>query len=169
MNRKIFSLGVVGLLLVAGANTVVAEDASGALSTPVPVWQGAAYITAANAACATGNIGVGSNYVSLYRSQVVSPTSDGGGMSFLYGRGGVTVNLPTGVPLPGGPQTATVNAVGISGSTGLYNYSTTFNVNISPPAPSASTVQVFISGTMTNMLGYAGCTITFRASMVLRT
>jgi hypothetical protein len=170
--------------LSAGAHTITAayggasnfaQSTSPALTQTVnpPVYQGVAFVTAVNGgatnACILNGIHVGDYYTMLYRSAAESDNAAyGGGIGFASERSSVALDLAAGQSLSAGPQVRTVTAVGQSSLVGPFSTISTFNLNIAPNPLLATTPGVSISGTVTNMWGFDGCTITLRASLTLR-
>ncbi len=170
--------------LSAGAHTITAayggasnfaQSTSPALTQTVnpPVYQGVAFVTAVNGgatnACVLNGIHVGDYYTMLYRSAAESNNAAyGGGIGFASERSSVALDLAAGQSLLAGAQVRTVTAVGQSSRVGPFTTSSTFDLDIAPNPLLATTPGVSISGTVTNMWGFDGCTITLRASLTLR-
>ncbi len=169
------SAGAHTITAAYGGATDFARSTSPALTQTVnpPVYQGVAFVTAVNGgatnACVRNGIHVGDYYTMLYRSAAESNNAAyGGGIGFASERSSVALDLAAGQSLSAGPQVRTVTAVGQSSRVGPFTASSTFDLDIAPDPLLATTPGVSISGTVTNMWGFDGCTITLRASLTLR-
>jgi hypothetical protein len=91
------------------------------------------------------------------------------GTAFVSPISSVSYVLPAGVSLLGGYQTfPSVSAHGESSDVGPFNYTGSLNLTIAPAPLTPSTSNVYITGTVGDIFGYAGCTVTIRAALALR-
>ena len=157
-------------LSLAAAVTAIAvcPTAGSALSTDVPVYQGTAFVTAVTSACTTNGVAIGNYATMIYRQQPRPKiTAYGGAIQFVSGRSAVSYVMPASTALNGGETNlASVNAYGELSLVGPYSFTGGFDLTISDPTGPAPGVT--ITGTVSNLWGYAGCTATIEASLALR-
>ena len=136
---------------------------------PAPVYEGAAFVTArdggASDACASNGIFAGAGYTLLYRPYA-EPGKDAG-IGFRSRHASMRLDLPGGASLPAGHGQYAVVAKGQSSAVGPFAINSTFALDIAPD-PLSETPWVTLSGTVANMWGVRGCSVTLRGSLTLR-
>jgi hypothetical protein len=173
VSKKLAFLFAATWAVCACAGSAMAQQGSVApptVSTGVPVYQGTAFVIGVSDGCASSVPAVGDYYTMLYRAfPETGNTLYGGGIAFVTPISSVSYVLPAGVSLLGGYQTfPSVSAHGESSDVGPFNYTGSLNLTIAPALLTPSTSNVYITGTVGDIFGYAGCTVTIRAALALR-
>ena len=158
-----------GANFAASVSATVTESVDAA----APVYQGAAFVIAASGgttgACASNGVKAGDAYTILYRPAAQSGSEVyGGGIGLASDLASESLDLAAGVDLPAGRETRTVIAHGQSSAVGPFSTSSTFDLEIGPDPLPAKALWATIAGTVTNMWGFGGCTVTLRAALALR-
>ena len=146
----------------------LATPAAAQLSTEVPVYQGAVFVTAANAACREEGVEAGTTFSALFRSQRRPNNGQGGGLHFIGARQVFTYVKSDNQSLPGGSQQGLFRGLGTSAQVGVFGYTSKYNLSISPANITRNTLVVSLTGTLTNVNGVGGCTAAIRGAFVKR-
>ena len=173
MSKKLAYLFAAIAAVSAWAGVAMAQQGLAAapkVSTGAPVYQGTAFVIGVSNGCAPSGTSIGDYYTMLYRElPETGNNSYGGGVAFITPISSVSYVLPAGVSLIGGHQTfSNVSAHGESSDVGPFDYAGSLNLTIAPALLTPSTPSVYITGTVGDILGYAGCNVTIRAALALR-
>lgn len=159
---------IAGAMTIASAIAVVVPTYSMAVAQTPPVsWQGSMTLVGLNGTACTKieGLGVGAVAISIYRPKLRTgdqPSS----VSFVWNRAAAIYQKSTSTGQLNGA--GNYNGTQIVTRAGLFSFNGAYNFVTTPAVVTATTVDVTMTGTLTNFQRRVGCTATIRASFTKR-